>query len=371
MDATAWTNTICMYDAKWKSNFRRKLIHWFDGHQRDLPWRQLKTPYRIWITEIMLQQTQVATVVDYFKRFTTRFPTVAALARADQAEVLKLWEGLGYYRRARQLHAAAQMIVEEHDGEFPTDFESVLALPGIGRYTAGAILSIALDQKLPILEGNTIRLFARLMTMQSDPRTTDNQKALWEFSESLLPRKRCGDFNQALMELGSQICNPKRPKCLVCPVNNLCMTAVKGLQEQIPVASKKVKYENLLEAAIVVNQQERILVRQCGPGERWESLWDFPRYTLSQNTEAKLHAQQLQMQLKKETGLEAELSGPLFQMKHAVTRYRITLQCWKGDGVTGRLRKTPTPTRWATLSEIEEMPMSATGRKIARKLKSL
>jgi A/G-specific adenine glycosylase len=246
----------------------------------------------------------------------------------------------------------------------------VLALPGIGRYTAGAILSIALDQKLPILEGNTIRLFARLMTMQSDPRTTNNQKALWEFSESLLPRKRCGDFNQALMELGSQICNPKRPKCLVCPVNNLCMTAVKGLQEQIPVASKKVKYEDLLEAAIVVNKADRILVRQCGPGERWESLWDFPRYTLSPDTEAKSHAQQLLKQLKEETGLAAELSGPVFQMKHAVTRYRITLQCWKGDGVTGRLKKTQTPTRWATLREIEEMPMSVTGRKIARKLKS-
>ena len=172
------------------------------------------------------------------------------------------------------------------------------------------------------------------------------------------------------MELGSQICNPKRPKCLVCPVNNLCMTAVKGLQEQIPVASKKVKYEDLLEAAIVVNKADRILVRQCGPGERWESLWDFPRYTLSPDTEAKSHAKQLLKQLKEETGLAAELSGPLFQMKHAVTRYRITLQCWKGDGVTGRLKKTQTPTRWATLREIEEMPMSVTGRKIARKLKS-
>jgi len=360
-----------MYDAKWKSNFRRKLLNWFDSHQRDLPWRQHKTPYRIWISEIMLQQTQVATVVDYFNRFIKRFPDVATLAQANQSEVLKLWEGLGYYRRARQMHAAAQLIVESHNGKFPTDFKSVLALPGIGRYTAGAILSISLDQKLPILEGNTIRLFARLMTMQSDPRTTDNQKVLWEFSQSLLPRKRCGDFNQALMELGSQICNPKRPKCLVCPINNLCMTAVKGLQEQIPVASKKVKYEELLEAAIVVNKQGRILVRQRGPGERWESLWDFPRYTLNQVGEVKSHAQHLELQLREETGLGTDLSGPLFQMKHAVTRYRITLQCWKGDGVTGRLKKTKTPTRWATLREIEEMPMSVTGRKIARKLKSL
>ena len=176
-----------MPDAKWKSTLRRKLLKWFDENQRDLPWRKNKTPYRIWVSEIMLQQTQVATVVDYYKRFLKRFPTVKKLAAAQEAEVLKLWEGLGYYRRARQLHAAAKLVVQQHGGKFPTDFDSVLALPGIGRYTAGAILSISQDQQQPILEGNTIRLFARLMEMKSDPRTTSNQKALWEFSQSILP----------------------------------------------------------------------------------------------------------------------------------------------------------------------------------------
>ena len=168
---------------------RKRLLAWFDEHQRELPWRKNKTPYRIWVSEIMLQQTQVATVIDYYLRFMKQFPTVKKLAAAEEADVLKLWEGLGYYRRARQLHAAAKLVVENHKGKFPETFDEVLALPGIGRYTAGAILSISKDQQLPILEGNTIRLFARLMEMKSDPKTTANQKALWEFSESLLPAK--------------------------------------------------------------------------------------------------------------------------------------------------------------------------------------
>ena len=193
-------------------------MKWFDQHQRNLPWRKNKSLYRIWISEIMLQQTQVATVIDYFNRFVKRFPNIKRLAAASEADVLRLWEGLGYYRRARQLHAAAKTIVECHGGQFPTDITDVLALPGIGRYTAAAILSIAQDQRLPILEGNTIRLFARLLAMNSDPRTTENQKRLWEFSESLLPRKQVGDFNQSLMELGSEICTPRNPNCKICPL---------------------------------------------------------------------------------------------------------------------------------------------------------
>ena len=172
-----------------RTAFRRRLLKWFDANQRDLPWRKNRTPYRIWVSEIMLQQTQVATVIAYYRRFMKQFPTVKKLAAAEQSEVLKLWEGLGYYRRARQLHAAAQQVVDQHGGKFPTDFDSVLALPGIGRYTAGAILSISLDQRLPILEGNTIRLFARLLAMPDDPRTTANQKVLWKFAESILPKQ--------------------------------------------------------------------------------------------------------------------------------------------------------------------------------------
>ncbi len=358
---------------------QKPLLKWFDSYQRDLPWRKKKTRYRIWVSEIMLQQTQVATVVDYYRRFMKRFPTVKKLAAADQADVLKMWEGLGYYRRARQLHAAAQVIVENHGGRFPREFESVLALPGIGRYTAGAILSIADDQRLPILEGNTIRLFARLLEMRDDPRSTANQKRLWEFAESILPENRTGDFNQALMELGSLVCQPKNPRCESCPLSNDCPTFVKGLQTKIPATRKKIEYEEISEAVVLVQRRSRFLVRQCAAGERWAGLWDFPRYAIDDKAGDKTHslaqvAQQLQQQLKLATGLNADISaasGPVgTRIKHTVTRYRITLDCFKATTVSGRLKQNGSAMSWVTPGQLSELPMSVTGRKIAQRIKS-
>ena len=351
-----------------KTKFRRALLKWFDANQRDLPWRKKKTPYRIWVSEIMLQQTQVATVIDYYKRFMKRFPTVRKLAAADQSEVLKLWEGLGYYRRARQLHAAAQAVVENHGGKFPETFDEVLALPGIGRYTAGAILSISLDQRLPILEGNTIRLFARLLAMRADPKTSANQKVLWDFSESIVPRNRAGDFNQALMELGSQICTPKSPACSECPIIRFCPTFAAGLQESTPANSKKMKYEKIHEAVVLVAKQnqrqkcKRFLVRQCGPDERWTGLWDFPRFKFAAGDMGK----QLRSELKSMSGLTVSIEPTEVQLRHAVTRFRITLDVFNGNDPQGRLQRRSDKTlRWATAEQLEALPMSTTGRKIA------
>jgi len=357
-----------MWDKKASAALRRKLLKWFDEHQRDLPWRSNKTLYRIWISEIMLQQTQVATVIDYYTRFMKRFPTVKTLAAADESEVLKLWEGLGYYRRARQLHAAAIEIVDNRGGVFPEAFDEVLSLPGIGRYTAGAILSIATDQRLPILEGNTIRLYARLLGMKSDPRMTPNQKVLWEFAESIVPRRRCGDFNQALMEVGNQICKPKQPLCEQCPIVSLCPTAMHGWQDVIPAKGKKVIYEDLREAVLLISKttrgQKNWLVRVCGPDERWTGLWDFPRYTFdAESTEEDLAAQ-----LKQKTGLSVSLESYGRPIKHAVTRYRIELHCFEAVKATGRLKKQTTETKWATLAQLRELPMSVTGRKIVGRL---
>lgn len=312
----------------------------------------------------MLQQTQVATVIDYYHRFLERLPDVKQLASANESEVLKLWEGLGYYRRARQMHAAANVIVDQHGGRFPTDFDEVLALPGIGRYTAGAILSIALDQSHPILEGNTVRLFARLMEMKSDPRISANQKAQWEFSKSLLPRKRVGDFNQSLMELGSEICHPKRPKCLICPIRDLCPTNIKGLQESIPVSGKKTKYEEIQEAVILVQRKGKFLIRQCEPGERWAGLWDFPRFAMPEESPA----QHLRDRLESLTGIAAELELTEQSIKHAVTRFRITLRCYRAIDVTGRLKRSGSQLKWLTPKQIDDTPMSVTGRKIAKTL---
>lgn len=355
-----------MHDTKWKSTFRRRLLNWYEGHQRDLPWRKNMTPYRVWVSEIMLQQTQVATVIDYYNRFLQRFPTVNRLAAADQAVVLKMWEGLGYYRRARQLHAAAQIVVERHAGRFPTDFDSVLELPGIGRYTAGAILSISRDQRLPILEGNTIRLFARLLAMRDDPRTHANQKILWAFSESLLPKTRCGEFNQALMELGGEICQSNSPSCHACPLQDLCPTFVRGLQNQIPVAAKKMNYEAVTEAVVIARRRGKYLVRLCGEGERWTGLWDFPRFSARGDDPES----DVQSKFKLLTGLTAELCDTKQTIKHAVTRFRITLNCFVARNIEGRLlHSNGTQFKWLSAEELDDYPMSATGRAIALTIK--
>lgn len=372
-----------MFDSKSKIALRRRLLTWFDKNQRDLPWRKNKTPYRIWVSEIMLQQTQVATVIDYYRRFLERFPNVSRLAAASESDALKMWEGLGYYRRARQMHAAAKAIVDQHGGKFPSDFEEVLALPGVGRYTAGAILSISLDHRLPILEGNTIRLFARLLAMEADPRSSNNQNVLWDFSRSLLPRKRCGDFNQALMELGSQICTPREPACDRCPLMNLCPAFLHRLQDRIPVAAKKMNYEDINEAVVLVARnvrgQRKFLVRLCGPGERWEGLWDFPRYVINQQRPKKLTAddangwevnrlRHLESKLKSQFGLTATIRATNHRIKHAVTRFRIQLDCFRAETVKGRLKSADTEVAWKTQQELDDLAMSVTGRKIARQI---
>ena len=206
----AATEQALPFDSAWLRTFRRRLRAWYDRHARDLPWRSTRDPYAVWLSEIMLQQTQVETVKPYFRRFLAALPTIRALAEADEQQVLCLWEGLGYYRRARQLHQAARQIVADHGGRFPTDPQSVERLPGIGRYTAGAILSIAFDQRRPILEANTVRVFSRLLAYQGQTASAAGQKLLWAAAEAVLPSRDAGRFNQALMELGSQVCRGRR-----------------------------------------------------------------------------------------------------------------------------------------------------------------
>ena len=313
----------------------------------------------------MLQQTQVATVIDYFNRFIKAYPSVKKLADAELDDVLRLWEGLGYYRRARQLHAAAKEVVKRHRSRFPRDFDSVLALPGIGRYTAGAILSIALDQSHPILEGNTVRLFSRLKGVKTDPRVSANQKRLWTFAEAILPKKRVGDFNQSLMELGSEICRPKNPACLVCPVQAYCEARKLGLQDSIPAKAKKIQYESIRENVVLISRKGKFLIRKCGSGERWEGLWDFPRF---ETTHSDRPVEKLIDEIRQMTALEVMLEADGTTIKHAVTRYRITLEVYRSTRVRGRLKKLATESRWATPTELAALPMSITGRKIAKQL---
>jgi A/G-specific adenine glycosylase len=308
----------------------------------------------------MLQQTQVATVVEYFQRFTRRFPDIRSLAEADEADVMREWEGLGYYRRARFLHAAAKMIVERHGGEFPGGPESIRQLPGIGRYTAGAISSIAFQRPLPILEGNTIRLYSRLLNVTADVDVTSTQEQLWDFGAEWVARsRRPGDINQALMELGNQVCVIGQPRCLLCPIREHCLAFISGTAASLPRKARKTNYEAREEAAIVVRRSGKVLMRQYEPGERWAGLWDFPRGQCTTKSETSgLHG------LLAETGYRADGFELLLKLKHAVTKYRIELTCYLARGVRGRpVRKSKY--QWVDEGELESLPLSVTGRQIA------
>ncbi len=358
------TTSEAWRDAAWRRALRQRLLAWYDDHQRDLPWRGLRDPYPVWVSEIMLQQTQVATVVAYFERFLERFPDVAALADADEQEVLRYWEGLGYYRCARSMHAAARKILAEHQGRFPLEFEEAKRLPGVGRYTAGAILSIAQDQRLPILEANTQRLYARLIALCDDPRKAASQRLLWEFAEGVLPRKRVGDFNQALMELGSLLCLPKSPKCLLCPVAALCQAKRANLQQELPRAAPKKQYVEVADAAVVIAKGASLLLRQCGEREQWAGLWDFPRVRL--DLDRPNLDEQIRQGVRELTGIPVTLGERFAQMRHAVTRYRIRLDCYHA-----RPESTGSPAnsaRWIRREQLADLPLNTTGRKIVSRL---
>jgi A/G-specific adenine glycosylase len=354
--------------ARGRTAFRRRLLRWFRTNARDLPWRKSRDPYRVWVSEIMLQQTQVETVKAYFERFVDELPDVHALASAEEERVLQLWEGLGYYRRARQMHRAAQVIVAEHGGEFPRDVTTLRTLPGIGRYTAGAIASIAFDEPAPILEANTIRLFARLLAYRDDLTNAAGQQLLWRFAEEILPAENAGIFNQALMELGSLVCTPKSPACRECPALSLCPTFARNLQSEIPRAKAKTEYTDLHEVAVVIRRREKILVRRCGPGERWAGLWDFPRIALSSPHDVDRSAQ-VEAKVCALTGVAIELGELLTTIKHGVTRYRITLSCHAAK-IVGPKRRVASgeQQRWIDIGELSGLPLSTTGRKLAQVL---
>lgn len=342
--------------AAWKRSLQQRMLAWFGEHARELPWRGTRDLYAIWLSEIMLQQTQVITVIAYFQRFLERFPTVSDLAAADEQEVLRLWEGLGYYRRARQLHAAAKQVVAQHGGQFPETFAEVLALPGIGRYTAGAILSIGRDLPLPILEANTIRVLSRLLAYTDDVYSTQGQKTLWQFAEEILPAGQIGHFNQSLMELGALVCTPRDPACLVCPVASLCPTRKQGWQAKIPAPKKKTQYEEVTEAAVVIRRKDgRVLVRRCQPGERWAGLWDFPRVSAGKNSEIAAAVHSL-------AGVHPELGERFATLKHGVTRYRITLDVY--NATCASPGKASADAQWTTIESLAALPLSVTGRKI-------
>lgn len=261
------------------AEIQKRLVRWFDRHARKLPWRTgaaRRDPYRVWVSEIMLQQTQVATAVPYYRRWLRLFPNVTALADAKPAAVLKAWEGLGYYSRARNLHAAAREIVRRHGGRVPATRDGLLALPGIGRYTVGAILSIAFGQPEPLVDGNVARVLARLFGIRQNVKSGAGQARLWKLASLLVPPKRPGAFNESLMELGATLCKPQNPRCDSCPVRQLCVALRRGTVDRLPNTGKRPQSRLVRQRASLIWRDGRVLIRQREKDGLLGGFWEFP-----------------------------------------------------------------------------------------------
>jgi A/G-specific adenine glycosylase len=356
-------------DPEWVSRVRRRLADWYEHAQRPLPWRADRDPYRVLVSEMMLVQTTVTAVIPYFERFLDRFPTVRALAEADETTVLKAWEGLGYYRRARQLHAAARAVVAEHGGSFPTDPEAIRALPGVGRYIAGAILSFAFDRPAPIVEANTQRVLSRWLAWRDDLKSSRSQARLWEAAERLVPSPGAGLFNQAFMELGALICTPRSPSCLVCPVAAECRSRILGIQDLVPTTTPKPPPLEVAEACGLVARGGRILIVQRGPGRLWEHFWEFPTIHLAGADPAgRTFAEPVDLAegIRLLTGVRARI-GPVVQtVRFGVTKHRVRLDAYAASGLHDDLKPGPGLVRalWETPENLAAYPFGAAARRL-------
>lgn len=304
---------------------QRNLLRWFRANARDLPWRRTNDPYAVWVSEIMLQRTQVATVIDYYNRFMKRFPTVEKLARAKQDAVLKLWEGLGYYSRGRNLHKAAKTIVKDYNGQLPDTVENLQKIPGIGRYTAGAIASIAFNKPAPILDGNVTRVLCRLFCIDTNPKDTATKNQLWELADTLVHTQHPGDFNEAMMELGAMVCTPQNPVCPKCPLRNHCQAKKTGQQHDLPVKQKQAPLPHYTIVVGVVFKNGKILIDKRKQNALLGGLWEFPGGKKKKSESFKAAVAR---EVKEETGIEIEVGKRLCIVKHTYSHFKITLHAY-------------------------------------------
>jgi A/G-specific adenine glycosylase len=355
------------------------LLDWIAAGRRDLPWRHTRAPYAVWISEIMLQQTQVASVTPYFERWMIRFPSVHELAEAPLDDVLKAWEGLGYYARARNLHAAAQEIVAQHGGEIPADREALLRLPGIGRYTVGAILSLAFGQAEPILDGNVRRVLCRVDDIADDPKAPTTERRLWERAEALVqavPVGRAGDLNEALMELGALVCTPGQPDCEACPLAKSCLAHKHGVETARPVktARKQTPHYDVTAALVQDPGGCFLIVRRPAEG-LLGGLWGFPGSAAgdcnAQVTGSGALAICLAGALRETLGIQVEVGEALPAIRHAYTHFRITLHPFRCRVVSGEPQALGYPAaRWVSAAEMTNYAFPVTDRKIAGMLRN-
>jgi A/G-specific adenine glycosylase len=347
---------------------RRRLLAWFRVHARSLPWRADRDPYRIWVSEVMLQQTQVATVIPFFERFLKRFPTLGRLAAADEHAVLQQWEGLGYYRRARDLWRAARQMRADRHSAIPDDADYVRTLPGFGRYTTNAVLSQAYDRRLPILEANSQRVLCRLFGIEENPKEPAVQRDLWQRAETILPNKSVGDFNQAVMELGALVCAPMKPRCAACPIQAHCQARQENRQHLIPLRASRPQTLEVAEVAIVVRSKGKLLLVQRPDVGRWAHMWEFPHHPLEWMESHESAADRLLKSL----GLRGTVRGEIATIRHSVTHHRITMACLLFERTGGSLHSERyRDAAWVPLLELPSYPLSVSQRRLAQRVAEL
>lgn len=351
-----------------RKQLSERLLAWWDEGHRSLPWRESDDPYVIWVSEIMLQQTQISTVLPYFKRWIVHFPTVQVLAAASLDAVLKQWEGLGYYSRARNLHAAAKIVVEEYGSFLPASVTELIALPGIGRYTAGAIASIAFDQSVPVLDGNVIRVLSRLTDLTEDVSKSRTKTKLWQLAGSLVPDRRPGEFNQAIMELGQQICLPGIPHCTACPLATICLALERGTMDQRPVRPPRKRTPHYDVVAGIIWQGEEqsatapFLIARRPLSGLLGGLWEFPGGKQEQGESL---AQALRREIGEELALEIIVGQQLTIVKHAYTHFRITLHAFHARANGGEPQDIGTAGHaWVTIADLDNYAFAAADRQI-------
>lgn len=349
-------------------SFQSKLLNWYKKSHRKLPWRETENPYYIWVSEVMLQQTQVETVKPYYEKFIQRFPTVWALAKADLQQVLKTWEGLGYYSRARNLHRAAKIFVKEYSGKIPESYLQFRQFPGVGDYIAAAVQSIAFHHPYAVVDGNVKRVLARIFAINAPVNDTKSNKVFQKKASEILDEKNPGIFNQAVMELGALVCRPKNPLCAKCPISEYCGAFQSNSTDKYPVRKKRKPVPQYHAAIGVIKKNGRVLITKRKEIGLLGGLWEFPGGKILDGETAQ---QACIREIKEEVNLKIKVKDYLTQVKHAYTHFKIVLDVFECNYISGKVKLNgAVDHRWIRLNEIEKYPFPKANHKFFPMLKS-
>lgn len=353
-----------MLQPKTRLEIQMLLLSWFDENRRPLPWREKYRPYEVWISEIMLQQTQVKTMLPYFRRWMERFPDVQSIADAREDEVLKHWEGLGYYSRAVNIHRTAEIIAKHHGGTFPKAHSTILGMPGIGPYTAGAISSIAFNEDRPLVDGNVERILARLFNIDTPVKEKNTRKFIWNTAEVLIPAGRARQFNQALMDLGATVCLPRRPGCEKCPLNGLCESRRMGTADRRPVSNRRKDIASIEVAVGILQHRGRVLIQKRPASGLMPNLWEFPGGKIQPGESPE---QALIREFREELELEVRCRERLASIRHNYTSFRVLLHaflCRPADSRPKPVLRSAVDARWVAVEEFDQYAFPAANRKL-------